>query len=88
MFHQWSSRKQRRTQRISNFAKQKIILISIRTVNTIHVGECFCSPQKHKSLADIRNSEENQDFITKKVKITKDTPNLLSTDYTTLYDQK
>ena len=88
MFHQWSSRKQRRTQRISNFAKQKIILISIRTVNTIHVGECFCSPQKHKSLADIRNSEENQDFIMKKVKITEDTSNLLSTDYTTLYDQK
>ena len=50
-------------------------------------GVCF-SPQKHKLLADIANSLENQGCIMKKVKSNEDTSDFMSTDYTTITQSK
>ena len=44
---------------------------------------CF-SPQKHKLLADIAHSQENQGFIMKKYKLNEDTLDFMLTDYTTI----
>ena len=50
-------------------------------------GVCF-SPQKHKLLADIANSLENQGCIMKKVKLNEDTSDFMLTDYTTITQSK
>ena len=63
--------------------KKVFLLISICTVKAILVRKC-ASVYGSITYADIANSEENQVYIMKKVKLNEHTSDFMLTDYTTI----